>query len=139
LTQKKHCTPFIAELKPSIKLQRLVIASHLIALAAGIANALPFTLKLCIATLIGLHFKMRFPSLKTERRNIRYTEKLGWEISEQGDFEAAVILKSTVISTFFIFLHIQNKPSILIANDALNEDDYRQLIVKLKMTAHEQT
>jgi hypothetical protein len=139
LTPKKHATPFVVELKPSIKLQRIVILIYLIALAASIANALPFSLKLCIASLIGLHCKMCFPNLKTERRKIRHTEKLGWEIAEHEDFEAAVILKSTVVTTFFIFLHIQNKPSILIANDALSEDDYRQLIVKLKMTAHEHT
>jgi hypothetical protein len=92
--------------------------------------------KLTIAALIGLDFKINFPQLKIEQRKIRYSEKLGWEISEGGDFEAVEILKSTVVTTAFIFLQMHNKPTILIANDALREDDYRQLIVKLKMTVH---
>jgi hypothetical protein len=136
LIAKKHGSPFLAELKPSKILQRLFIVIHVLALGASIANALAFSLKLGIAVLIGINFKMNFPSLKIERRNIRYTEKLGWEISEGGDFEAVHILRSTVVTTFFIFLQMQNKPTILIASDSLNEDDYRQLIVKLKITVH---
>jgi hypothetical protein len=136
LYTKKHGSPFIAVLKPSKKLQRLLIVIHVLALGASIANTLPFVLKLGIASLIGLNFKMNFQRLKIERRKIRYTEKLAWEISDGDDFEAVDILKSTVITTTFIFLQINNKPTLLIANDALDEDDYRRLIVKLKITAH---
>jgi hypothetical protein len=136
LIAKKHGALFVAELKSSKKLQRLAIAIHVIALVAGIANALPLMLKLGLSALIGLNFKINFPKLNIETRKIRYTEKLGWEISEGGDFEAVKILKSTVATTTFIFLQMQNNPTILIANDALGEDDYRQLIVKLKMTVH---
>jgi hypothetical protein len=105
-------------------------------LGASVVNTLPFAVKLAIAILIGLNFKINFPLLKIEQRKIRYTEKLGWEISEGGDFEAVAILKSTVVTTVFIFLQMHNKPTMLIANDALREDDYRQLIVKLKITVH---
>jgi hypothetical protein len=136
LIAKKHGAPLVAGLKSSKNLQRLVIVIHLIALGAAIASALPFAARLVVAILIGLNFKTHFPSLKNEQRKIRYTEKLGWEISEGGDFEAVDILKSTVVTTFFIFLQIRKKPTILIANDALSEDDYRQLVVKLKMTVH---
>lgn len=107
---------------------------HILALGASIANALPFVLKLGLASLIGLNFKMNFHRLKIERRKIRYAEKLAWEISYGGDFETVDILKSTVITTTFIFLQMQDKPTILIANDALGEDDYRQLVVRLKIT-----
>jgi hypothetical protein len=136
LIAKKHGAPFVAELKSSRKLQRLVIVIHLIALGASVVNALPLVVKLAIAILIGLNFKINFPRLKIEQRKIRYTEKLGWEISEGGDFVAVEILKSTVVTTVFIFLQMHDKATILIANDALREDDYRQLIVKLKMTVH---
>ena len=131
---KKHGAPFVAELKSSRKLQRLVIVIHLIALGASAVNALPLVVKLAIAILISVNFKINFPRLKIEQRKIRYTEKLGWEISEGGDFEAVEILKSTVVTTFFIFLQMQGKPTILIANYALSEDDYSRLIVKLKTT-----
>ncbi len=133
---KKHGAPFVVELKPSKKLQRLIIVIHLITLVASVVNSLPIAVKLAIAAVIGLNFKINCPRLKIEQRKIRYTEKLGWEISDGDDFEAVEILKSTVVTTVFIFLQMHNRPTILIANDALREDDYRQLIVKLKMTVH---
>jgi fucose permease len=136
LIAKKHGAPFVAELKPSKNLQRLIIVIHVIALSAGIVNSLPMVVKLTLAALIGLNFKINFPQSKIEQRKIRYTENLGWEISDGGDFVAVAILKSTVVTTVFIFLQMHNKPTILIANDALREDDYRQLIVKLRMTVH---
>lgn len=125
---------FLAELKPSKNLQRLFIVIHCLALGASAANALPLAAKLAIIFLIGLNFKIGFSRLKNEHRKIRYSEKLGWTVSDGGNFVAVIIAKTTVITTFFIFLHLQNKAAILIASDALNEGDYRQLIVKLKMT-----
>jgi xanthine/uracil/vitamin C permease (AzgA family) len=136
LIAKKHGAPFVAELKPSKKLQRLTIVIHVIALGASLVNALPLAVKLAIAAVIGLNFKANFPQLKNEQRKIRHTEKLGWEISEGSEFEAVILLPSTIVTTFLIFLHIENKPAILVANDALSTDDYRQLLVKLKMTVH---
>ncbi len=133
---KKLSTPFVAELKPSLKLQRLLIVIHVIALGACFANALPLQLKLITALLIGVNFKLTFPPLKIERRKISYTDKQGWQICDGGEFLSVDILKSTVITTFFIFLHLRDKPTILIANDALNEDAYRELIVRLKITAN---
>ena len=133
---QKHGAPFVADLKPSKKLHRLIIVIHIIALAASFANALPLAVKLAIAVVIGLSFKINFPKLNNGQRKIKYTEKLGWEIAEDDKFDAVNILSTTVATTAFIFLHIQHKPSIIIANDALSEDDYRQLIVKLKMTVH---
>lgn len=134
LIANKEISPFLARLKPSKKLQQLVITVHLIALVASFANALPIAIKLIVAALIGLNFWISFPKLIKEQRGLRYSEKRGWEMAEGRDFTAVDILKSTVVTTVFIFLHIRDKPAILIANDALSEDDYRQLIVKLKMT-----
>jgi hypothetical protein len=136
LHTKKHATPFLIELKPSKIMQRLLIAIHLIALGASFTNALPLILKLGTAVLIGLNFKLTIPRLNNGQRKIRHTDKQGWEISDAGVFEAITVAKSTVVTSFFIFLHMQDKPALLIACDALSEDDYRQLIVKLKMTIH---
>jgi hypothetical protein len=135
LIAKKLNSTFVAELKPSKKIQQLVIVIHVIALAACFANALPLEMKLVTALLIGLNLTKTHPALKKERRIITYTEKQGWQISNGGDFKAVTILKSTVTTTFFIFLHLQNESTTLIAYDALDETDYRDLIVRLKITA----
>lgn len=79
---------------------------------------------------------MTFHKVTNEKRSIKHSENLGWQISNGGDFEAVEILTSTVITTSFIFLQVQDKPTIIIANDALSEDDYRRFIVKLKITVH---
>lgn len=113
----------------------MVMLIHAIAMAASIANALPLTVKIVVALGVGLHFKFTFPKFQREQRNLRYSEKRGWELSDGGEFEQVEILNSTVLTTVFIFLHLRNKPAIVIANDALSESDYRQLLVKLKMTA----
>jgi hypothetical protein len=136
LYQKKHGTTFLIELKPSKIVHRLLIAIHLIALGASFANALPLILKLVTAAFIGLNYKLTVRRLNNGQRKIRHTDKQGWGISDGGDFEAIAVAKSTVVTSFFIFLHMQDKPALLIACDALSEDDYRQLIVKLKMTLH---
>jgi hypothetical protein len=132
----KESTPFLAELKPSKKLQHLVVLIHIIALAASVANALPLLIKLAVALAVTVHFKFTFPKFQQEQRKLKYSEKRGWELSDGGDFMQIEILHSTVLTTIFIFLHLRNKPAIIIANDSLSENDYRQLLVKLKMTAH---
>ena len=74
------------------------------------------------------------------RQIIKYTEASGWEILEGNDFEPVRIINSTVITVYVIFLHVirQNagKKTILSLNDAVSEDDYRFLIVKLRTTAN---
>ncbi|MEQ1557652.1 MAG: protein YgfX [Methyloglobulus sp.] len=136
---KKYSLPFVAELKPSKKLRQLCILIHALALAASFANAFPLYLKLLLSMLITLNFTIQYKRLKIENHSIKYTEARGWAMSEGQEFTAVEILKSTVVTTLFIFLHMQNKPPLLIANDSLAEHEYRQLIVKLKMTAHEQS
>ncbi len=132
----KENAPFVAELKPSKKLQHFVVLIHTVALVAGFANSLPLVVKLVLAFGIGLNIKFTYPKFQKEQRTLRYSVKRGWELSDGGDFIQVDILKSTVLTTVFIFLHLQDKPAIVIANDALSESDYRQLLVKLKMTAY---
>jgi toxin CptA len=132
---KKHEPSLLVELKPSMRLKQLLIIMHLLALASSIANALPIIVKLTLLTGIGLHLRFIIKRLKNEPYKIKHTEASGWEISSGNGFESIQILNSTVITLFAIFLHFNknaHKQSVLIVNDALNEDDYRRLIVRLK-------
>jgi hypothetical protein len=71
---------------------------------------------------------------------LRYTRTTGWQICLDGkDFWDITILKSTVVSNLAIFLHYRGKinprfKAIMIANDSLSANDYRRLMVKLKIT-----
>jgi predicted Kef-type K+ transport protein len=132
---KKTEATLLVELKPSKRLMRLLVVMHALALGASIACALPITVKLALLAGIFMHFRFFVKRLKNEQYTIKHTEALGWEISDGNDFEPVQILDSTVITIFAIFLHFNDnahKRSVLIANDALSEDDYRRLIVRLK-------
>jgi toxin CptA len=108
---------------------------HLLALASSIANALPVIVKLALVIGIGLHLYFVLTRQKSDQHTIKHSETSGWEIASDNDFKPIQILNSTVITLFAIFLHFNknaHKQSVLIVNDALNEDDYRRLIVRLK-------
>lgn len=134
---QKHEPSLSVELKPSKRLKRFLVIMHGLALAASIANALPVTVKLALSTGIYIHLRLMIKRLKNQRHKIKQSEALGWEISDGSDFEPVQILSSTVITIFAIFLHFKknaHRQSVLIVNDALSEDDYRRLIVRLKTT-----
>ncbi len=134
MTKKTEPT-LLLELKPSKQLKRLLVAMHVLALGASIVNTLPIAIKLALLTGIFLHFRFMLKRYKNPSYKIKHSEALGWEVSDGNDFESVQILNSTVITLFAIFLHFTkntHKRSMLIVNDALSEDDYRRLIVRLK-------
>jgi hypothetical protein len=133
--QKKHDPPLQLELAPSRRLKQLVVVMHVLAMGASLANALPNAGKLALLAGICLHLWFVIKRLHCEGLKIRHTEASGWELFDGNDFTAIQILNSTVITIFALFLHFNKnarKQSVLIVNDALSEDDYRRLIVRLK-------
>jgi hypothetical protein len=139
-------TALLLALSPSKRLKKLVIFVHMIALGAIMSNALVFAIKISLCAFICMHCWLTVRRINAEHFTIRYTEALGWEVSEGCDFTSVEIIKSTVITTFALFLHFNHssqvqswkpghKKTLLVLNDALGEEDYRCLIVKLKTTA----
>ncbi|MDD5578123.1 MAG: hypothetical protein PHY16_02435 [Methylobacter sp.] len=136
VVSKKYERALILELKPSKRLKQIIVFVHLLTLGACILNALPIMVKFGLFTGICIHLGFNLKCLKIERYKLRHTEASGWEISAGKDFKPVTIQQSTVITIFAVWLHIKrqnsDKQAILILNDALCEDDYRRLIVKLK-------
>lgn len=133
--QKKHEPPLLVELKPSQRLKQLLVVMHGLAMGSSIASALPVTVKLALLAGIFLHLWFIINRLKNQQCKIKQSEALGWELADGNDFEPIQILNSTVVTVFAIFLHFNknaHKQAVLIAYDALSEDDYRRLIVRLK-------
>jgi toxin CptA len=142
----KYQTALLLALKPSKRLKKMVVFVYTLALGASMASALAFAVKISLFALICTHLGLTVRRLCAEHFTIKYTEALGWELSEGCDFASVEILKSTVITTFALFLHYKygyqsqswkssHKKTLLVLNDALAEEDYRCLIVKLKTTA----
>jgi len=133
-------------IKPSKRLKKMVIFVHTLALGASMANALVLAIKISLFALIGIHCWLTVRRLNVEHYTIKHTEALGWEVTEGCEFVSVEILKSTVITTFVLFLHFKpvsqtqswtsgHKKTLLVLSDALAGEDYRCLIVKLKTTA----
>ena len=132
-------------IKPSHRLTLMIILIHTLALAASMVNDLDLTFKLGLITAISLKGWFTLKRLKNEHYTIKQTEALGWQISKDHNLVSIDILNSTVVTPFAIFLHYREhaqlgfettrtKQTRLILNDALVNEDYRYLIVKLKIT-----
>ncbi len=142
----QHSEPaLLLAVKPSQRLKLMIILIHVLALAASMANDLDIGFKLALITAISLKAWFTLKRLKNKPYSIKYTENLGWQISKDRDLVSIEILNSTVVTAFAIFLHYKDnsqphflgtrlKQTRLILNDALADEDYRHLIVKLKIT-----
>jgi len=141
----KYQAALLLTLKPSKRIKKMVIIIHILALGASIANTLVFAIKISLFVLIGIHCWLAVRRLNTEHYTIKHTDAFGWEVLDGQDFASIEILKSTVITTFALFLHFKHKSqaqswksghkkTLLVLNDALTAEDYRYLIVKLKTT-----
>ena len=132
-------------IKPSHRLRATLILIHTLALVASTANDLGLIFKLGLITIICLQGWLAVKRLKNEQYILKYTESLGWQLSKDHDLVSIEILDSTVLTPFAIFLHYRervqpgfrttrDKQTRLILSDALANEDYRHLFVKLKIT-----
>jgi toxin CptA len=107
------------------------------ALLASVMNSLPVALKITLFIAIAIYGYFEFKRLRTLQHCLEHTET-GWRLASGNEFTEIKILPSTVLSIVAIFLHFkpENQPeqSLLIFRDVLDEDDYRQLTVRLKIT-----
>ena len=112
---------------------------HAIAIVAAFINALDLIYKIIITAmvlvslLVYLKREINFHGLL-----IRHSTTLGWEVAySEYNFHVIELLASTVVSRYIIVLHfVQNKENqtILICRDALFYDEYRKLMVALKIS-----
>ena len=135
---KKYEITKLFKINVSILLIKSLIVLHALAVIAICITPLFFVYKiaLLIAVLIGLFVSVN-KALKFKKCNIRHS-LIGWEISYgENNFSSIDILPSTVITPYLLVLHFrqqnQIKQTILIGMDALNDDEYRKLIVTLRI------
>jgi hypothetical protein len=142
--QNDYKTNLDLSIKPSMNLRKLIVFIHGLAFVASMINTMVFSIKISLCVLVSIHCWITLKRL-SRLSHIKYTEALGWQLSEGQDFVPIDVLNSTVITTKALFLHFNHrsqgnftkpasKKTLLVLNDALAEEDYRYLIVKLKMT-----
>lgn len=118
-------------------MQQFNLVAHGLAFIAVLLNNLPWLVRIAIVVIVVADFWIQRQSIKKESRIITYNDRLGWQIKTGGDLEPIEILPSTVVTPVVIFLHIKAKPAQIIVHDALDDDDFRRLIVKLKLTINQ--
>ena len=136
---KKYEKNHTFKIHRSLLLTRWLVFLHAIAIVAVFINALDLiykviiTLMVLVSLLVYLKREINFHDLI-----IRYSTEFGWEVAySENNFDAIEVLDSTVITRYIIILNfIQNKKkqTILICRDALFYDEYRKLMVKLKIS-----
>jgi len=134
---KKSEPPLSLTLQPSTRFRQLLIIIHLLALIASLSNSLAWPIKLAVFFAVIGHGYRQNQQIKRPLPSVQHTTEKGWQI----DGMAVTILPSTVVTPWLIFLHFRRnlqRHTLLIPQDALSGDEFKQLIVRLKTTFHNQ-
>lgn len=122
-------------LKPSKWLQSITLGAHLLAMAACSLTALAISLKAAVMIGIAIHAIHALQQAKNTAVTLQHSHAGGWTLGG----EAVSVSASSTISPYAVFLHLNglknkryNHKTLLVFYDALTEDDFRQLIVRLK-------
>jgi len=140
----KQQPPLLLEPSPSKRLKQAVIATHLLAATASVSNALPIAIKIALLAACAGHLYFSINRLKNTSLAIKHSDAFGWEVStNEEEFASVQILNSTVITTFIVIIHYQTQTmlgltpkriqTLLIVNDTLAKNDFRNLMVRLKI------
>lgn len=136
----KSVVPQLFTIRQSrLRLHGLVII-HSLAAIASFSNGLPLLYKffavlsvISSAIFYGRDYKNFQPYY------IRYNEAVGWQLAKtENNYQVLNILPTTVLTAQIIVLHFRlqtgKKQSLVIVNDALETEDYRSLLVELKIS-----
>lgn len=134
------------QINKSPLLIKLLVIIHSLAGFASLANGLILTYKLIALLTVGysLFFYLRRYHFQFQTSRLRHNENSDWSIAmtKNGDFQDLEILPSSVVTSWLIVLHFRlencKQHSLVIFNDALNNQDYRRLMVALKIAGLKQ-
>lgn len=114
-----------------------LVIFHLLSVVAVFISELALAYKVILwdAIIVSLLFYLG-KHFAHKGQYIRYSSRNGWELDQA--FYPIEILTSTVITSYLLILHFEQqnkrKQTILICKDALINDDYRKLIVALRLS-----
>jgi hypothetical protein len=127
------------KINQSSLLTKCLLALHCLSAFAVLLSSLDLEYKALLWS--AVFFSLLFYSSKERDFNgllIRHSSLKGWELADlDGIYCPIEVLPSTVISSYLLVMHFnqknKQKQSILICKDALINDDYRKLMVALKI------
>jgi len=139
LSAKSEAPLWIA-VKQSRYLLILIILTHSVAIICVLMLSSDFSLMLCLLIFVACSL---FFQLYRYRQGfylfiLRHSAEFSWQLLEKDKVLAAAILGSSVVSAWLIILHVQidnKRRSLLVFQDAVPAEIYRQLRVTLKITS----
>lgn len=136
---KKFEAPLWFDVQQSTGLLSFIIVVHGIVIFSCLTLPLTVVLRvlLVVVPISSLLFYLHRYRSGFYRVSLKYSKECAWELLEGDHYSSMRILKSSVLTSFIIILHmlIDNKRrSVLVCCDAVSRDDYRQLLVALKIT-----
>jgi hypothetical protein len=88
-----------------MNLRNIMVFIHGLAFVASMINTLVFSVKLSLCVLVSIHCRITLKRLSRITHTVKFTETLGWQLSEGQDFVPINVLNSSVITTKVLFLH----------------------------------
>ena len=114
----------------------LVQTLHSIAFAACWFNNLPLLMQIALSTQVIASGVYQYKQPQSDFY-LRYSDKNQWSAAfNDQPFQPITILSTTVINQWLVILHFeiqQRSLTRLIFRDSLSRNDYRRLIVELKI------
>ena len=117
----------------------LINCLHALAVLACWLNALPLTARLLLCIIISYSWYFQLKAHKAESTYLRYTSDSGWAIALQDreNYDSLTLKPSSVTGNLLTILHFdleKGSKTLMIFKDAMTANDYRKLIVLLKIT-----
>ena len=137
---KKSAPPLWLAVKQSKYLLLFILSVHGLALPSIVFLTIALAFKLALLLLIAssLSFHLRRYRLGYYMFTLKHTTEFAWQLCAE-EISSIQILNSTVLTTFVIVLHLQidnKKRYLLVCRDAVSAEEYRQLIVALKINTY---
>ncbi|MGZ4959331.1 MAG: protein YgfX [Methylomonas sp.] len=126
----------------SRRLRQAVDYLHALSVSACWLNDLPPVISLILSSLVVMSWFVQRKACKTGHIYLRYTVSEGWSICFDGElYLVAEIKPTTVVGKMMTILHFSadnRSRTLLIVKDAMAANDYRRLIVNLKISGYSQ-
>lgn len=114
-----------------------MVVLHGISISACWFNDLPIGCQLMLFLLVMASAVIQHRACQTTGVHLRYTAQEGWAISFDGQRYSVISVKpSTVVGSWLTVLYFETDrgaTALAIFNDAMSANDYRRLIVNLKI------
>lgn len=133
----KNPTPTLNLLIKSSSYQLILVQTlHIISFAACWLNNLPLLMQIALSALVIASRIYQYKQPKSDFY-LRYSDKNQWSTTFNNQpFQPITILSTTVITQWLVILHFeiqQHSLTRLIFRDSLSSNDYRRLMVQLKI------